>query len=152
MLWNGFNFFLKFHIWLAGFQMILMIFECNDFTIFLWPIKTGLFPTNWLKLASEYTLRENPLISDPVPAVESETVVSFVVKLADDTETWDGYLQEKFTKSPTFFPFTTLMLLTVAENGLEIENFWAKVTNLKTITRFLVSGNWRWINKKIYLY
>ena len=62
-------------------------------------------------------------MSDPVPAVESDTVVSFVVKLADDTETWEGYLQEKFTQSPTFFPFTTLMLLTVAENGLEIENF-----------------------------
>ena len=36
-------------------------------------------------------------MSDPVPAVESDTVVSFVVKLADDTETWEGYLQEKFT-------------------------------------------------------
>ena len=53
-----------------------------------------------------------------------------MVKEVDEMATWEGYLQEKLTKSPTFFPFTTLMLLMVAEKGLEIENFCANVISL----------------------
>ena len=50
-----------------------------------------------------------------------------MVKEVNEIATLEGYLQEKLTKSPTFFPFTTLMLLIVAEKGLEIENFCANV-------------------------